>query len=174
MYAVLNDSNSESNVNKICNYTQDKILLNEKTRNIVIAYSVNDLLSGISNLTFNYTLNIKLINEYIVNIDSNGASTNFVITESVASKWKTDKNQMIWRYNMVEWNILDWACTLPTWEGHSFNGIWTSPTGGIQVYGSLDSNGYSSCTNEGTYWLNNRVNFKGKNLQEITLYVHWK
>lgn len=60
MYAYLSGTNSETNVIKFGNYSQEKILMNEENRNIVLAYSLNDEKVGIDNLSFNYTLTVQL------------------------------------------------------------------------------------------------------------------
>ena len=71
MYAVLIDDNTESNVYKVCKYSQDKILKDDATRNIVIAYSLIDIKQG-TNLTFNYSLEVKKGELQSYTIDCNG------------------------------------------------------------------------------------------------------
>ncbi len=60
MYAVLNGTNYETNVTKSTYMYQNKILKDSKNRNIVIGYSLTDLLTGTSNVAFNYTLSVAL------------------------------------------------------------------------------------------------------------------
>lgn len=53
---------------------------------------------------------------------------------------------------------------IPIRTGYAFNGWYTSPNGGTQVY---DATGH--CTNEGTYWSNSKWMYKGN----VTLYAQW-
>jgi uncharacterized repeat protein (TIGR02543 family) len=54
---------------------------------------------------------------------------------------------------------------LPTRMGYAFLGWYTSASGGTQVY---DATG--ACTNEGTYWKNNKCVYAGN----YTLFAHWE
>lgn len=59
-----------------------------------------------------------------------------------------------------------WAMSgdIPTRTGYTFNGWYTSPSGGTQVY---DATGH--CTNEGTYWKDSKWVYRGN----VTLYAQW-
>lgn len=53
---------------------------------------------------------------------------------------------------------------IPTRTGYIFTGWYTAPTGGTKVY-----NADGSCTNEGTYWKNNKWIYPGN----LTVYAQW-
>jgi len=66
------------------------------------------------------------------------------------------------KLNSSDYFEISWC--LPTREGYEFEGWYTSPSGGTQVY---NKQGY--CTNEGQYWANNYYIYRGN----VTLYAHW-
>ncbi len=53
---------------------------------------------------------------------------------------------------------------LPVRTGYAFQGWYTAPDGGVQVY-----NRSGACTNEGTYWKGSTWVYAG----DLTLYAHW-
>lgn len=77
---------------------------------------------------------------------NNGTNTNSVtVTYTLSSYWAMSGD-------------------IPTRTGYTFKGWYTSPSGGTQVY---DAEGH--CTNEGTYWSDQRWVYRGN----VTLYAQW-
>lgn len=87
-------------------------------------------------------------NKYKLTFDPNGG---IVGTSQVTLTFDSSD------YWDVSWNN-------PTRTGYTFAGWWTSPDGGTEVYAE---NGH--CTNEGTYWHENKCVYAG----DYTVYAHW-
>ncbi len=66
-------------------------------------------------------------------------------------------------YDSVDNHDVSW--NMPYLKGRTFLGWYSDPTGGVQIF---NENGL--CTNEGTYWKNNKCCHVGS----YTVYAHWK
>lgn len=128
----------------------------EGTKVISISATIN---TGINPATITAKGSCTLTNKYAVTFNpnggelkkpggnlNNGTNTNSVtVTYSLSSCWAMSGD-------------------IPTRTGYTFNGWYTSPSGGTQVY---DATGH--CTNEGTYWSDQKWVYKGN----VTLYAQW-
>lgn len=85
-------------------------------------------------------------NNYSENFDANGGYYPY--------------SRLITTYDSMNY----YAVGCATRPHYTFNGWYTARSGGVQVYAS---NGY--CTNEGTYWYNNRWHYAG----DVSLYAQW-
>lgn len=91
-------------------------------------------------------------NQYRLTFDPNGGGFSATQVTQVTLTFGTSD------YSDVSWNT-------PYLKGYTFLGWYSEKDGGVQVY---NENGL--CTNEGTYWKNNKCCYAGN----YTVYAHWQ
>ena len=123
-----------------------------------ISWNDKKLGSGES-IRLSYIIGIgEIKTDYDLTLDPNGGT--FLSDNSTSAKFMTSTYKLM--YNSSNW--YDVAGAKAARANYTFDGWWTSPTGGIQVYGA---NGL--CINGTGFWENNIY----IGTESLYLYAHW-